>query len=229
MTSSRASLPDDIDALKASVFARDEVLHRQQAQLAALQERLTSREQEIAHLKLPIAKLKRMQCGRKSEKLARQIEQLALRLEDLQADEGAAEAAAPITREPKPRPARQTLPEHLEREERVYVPDAEDCPQCGGHLEPLGENVAEQREYVRAHFRVIRHCRPKLACACCDAIVQHPAPSRPIERGLPGPHLLAHLITSKLLDHLPLYRQQAVYARDGVELDAGQTGHWLGQ
>ncbi|WP_191631799.1 transposase, partial [Pandoraea sputorum] len=71
MTSSRASLPDDIDALKALVFARDEVLHRQQAQLATLQEHLTSREQEIAHLKLLIAKLKRMQFGRKSEKLAR--------------------------------------------------------------------------------------------------------------------------------------------------------------
>ncbi|WP_150811672.1 IS66 family transposase, partial [Pandoraea sputorum] len=58
---------------------------------------------------------------------------------------------------------------------------------------------------------------------------QHPAPSRPIERGLPGPHLLAHLITSKFLDHLPLYRQQAIYARDGVALDAGQMGHWLGR
>lgn len=121
------------------------------------------------------------------------------------------------------------LPERLEREERVYVPDAEDCPQCGGHLKPLGEDVSEQLEYVRAHFRVIRHRRPKLACACCYAIVQQPAPSRPIERGLPGPHLLAHLITSKFLDHLPLYRQQAIYAHDGVELDAGQMGHWLGR
>ncbi|WP_191631798.1 IS66 family transposase, partial [Pandoraea sputorum] len=196
MSFSRANLPDDIDALKALVLASQQVLHEREIQLAALQERLTSREQEIAHLKLLIAKLKRMQFGRKSEKLARQIEQLELRLEDLQADEGAAEAAAPITREAKPHTARQTLPEHLEREERVYVPDAEDCPQCGGHLKPLGEDVAEQLEYVRTHFWVIRHCRPKLACASCDAIVQHPAPSRPIERGLPGPHLLAHLITS---------------------------------
>lgn len=78
-------------------------------------------------------------------------------------------------------------------------------------------------EYVRAHFRVIRYRRPKLACAWGDAIVQQPAPSRPIERGIAGPNLLAHIITSKFLDYQPLYRQQAIYARDSMEPDAGQA------
>jgi transposase len=229
MSFSRANLPDDIDALKALVLASQQVLHEREIQLAALQTRLTSREQEIAHLKLLIDKLKRMQFGRKSEKLARQIEQLELRLEDLQADEGATEAATPIKSAATVRSERQALPEHLEREERVYLPEAEDCPACGGKLKPLGEDVSEQLEYVRAHFRVIRHRRPKLACACCDTIVQQPAPSRPIERGVAGPNLLAHIITSKFLDHQPLYRQQMIYARDGVELEAGQMGHWLGR
>lgn len=232
------ALPNDIGALKAMVLAqavmvqeRDVEVHKHKAQLAALQARLSTREQEIEHLKLLIAKLQRMQFGRKSEKLQRQIEQLELRLEDLQADEGAAAAAATeskATREPRKPKQHQPLPEHLEREERVHLPVQGDCPQCGGALKPLGEDVSEQLEYVRAHFRVIRHRRPKQACSCCDCIVQAVAPSRPIERGLPGPGLLAHIATSKYLYHLPLYRQAAMFAREGVELDAGRMGHWIG-
>jgi transposase len=74
-------------------------------------------------------------------------------------------------------------------------------------MKSLGEDVAEQLEYVPASFRVIRHVRPKFACVCCDHISQAPAPSRPIERGLAGPGLLAHVLVSKFADHLPLYRQ----------------------
>lgn len=79
--------------------------------------------------------------------------------------------------------------------------------------------MAEQLEFVPASFRVIRHVRPKLACGCCDAIVQAPAPSRPIARGIAGPGLLAHVLVAKFADHLPLYRQSVIYAREGVELD----------
>jgi transposase len=88
--------------------------------------------------------------------------------------------------------------------------------------------VAEQLEYVPASFRVIRHVRPKLACSCCDAIVQAPAPSRPIERGLAGPGLLAHVLVAKFADHLPLYRQSVIYARDGVDLDRALLANWVG-
>jgi transposase len=95
-------------------------------------------------------------------------------------------------------------------------------------LRQLGEDVAEQLEYVPASFRVIRHVRPKLACDCCDAIVQAPAPSRPIERGLAGPGLLAHVLVAKFADHLPLYRQSEIYARDGVELDRALLASWVG-
>jgi len=70
--------------------------------------------------------------------------------------------------------------------------------------------VSEQLEFVPASFRVIRHVRPKLACGCCDAIVQAPAPSRPIERGIAGPGLLAHVLVAKFTDHLPLYRQSVI-------------------
>ncbi|HKU01032.1 MAG TPA: IS66 family transposase [Paraburkholderia sp.] len=216
MSAHTADLPDDIDALKAMV--------------ANLREQLSSRAIEIEHLKLTIAKLRRMQFGRKSEKLDHQIEQLELRLEDLLADEGAADMAA-ATAAPRPRgesAGRKPLPDHLEREERVHLPTGDSCPDCGGRLKPLGEDVAEQLEYVRAHFRVIRHRRPKLACACCDRIVQATAPSRPVDRGIPGPALLAHIAVSKFAYHIPLHRQAVMYARDGVEIDPGAMGYWMG-
>ncbi|HDR9140498.1 TPA: IS66 family transposase, partial [Burkholderia vietnamiensis] len=223
MESTSTALPDDINALKALLLERD-------AQVAELRKQLSSRALEIEHLKLTIAKLRRMQFGRKSEKLDRQIEQLELRLEDLQADEGAADvAAAPEAKRPRREgPSRKPLLEHLEREERVHLPPDDDCPDCGGQLKPLGEDVAEQLEYVRAHFRVIRHRRPKLACARCDRIVQAAAPSRPIDRGIPGPALLAHIAVSKFAYHLPLHRQAVMYARDGVEIDPGAMGYWMG-
>jgi transposase len=81
---------------------------------------------------------------------------------------------------------------------------------------------------VPASFRVIRHVLPKMACTCCDGIVQAPAPSRPIARGLAGPGLLAHVLVSKFADHLPLYRQSVIYAREGVELDRSLLANWVG-
>lgn len=125
-------------------------------------------------------------------------------------------------------PQRKPLPPHLPRDEQVHAPAALACPSCGGKLKPLGEDVSEQLEYVPASFRVIRHVRPKRACCCCDGIVQAAAPSRPIERGLPGPGLLAHVLVAKFSDHLPLYRQSAIYAREGVELSRALLADWVG-
>lgn len=108
------------------------------------------------------------------------------------------------------------------------APAETQCPACGGALKPLGEDVTEILEYVPASFKVIRQVRPKLACGCCDAIVQAAAPSRPIDRGLAGPGLLAHVLVSKYADHLPLYRQSAIYAREGVELPRSTLAAWVG-
>jgi transposase len=132
-----------------------------------------------------------------------EIEHLKLeQLENVQADEADAEREMPAADQaPRKKPVRRPLPEHLPRDEKVYAPAASACPACGGGLWPLGEDVAEQLEFVPASFRVIRHVRPKLACACCDAIVQEPAPSRPIERGIAGPGLLAHILVAKFADH----------------------------
>src|SRR3984957_200927 len=145
---------------------------------------IVSRDSEIEQLKLLIAKLRRMRFGRSSEKLDRQIEQLELQLEALQQNDAEKVAALPeplASAEQHARRARRPLPAHLPREVRTYPPKQEACPDCGGKLKHLGEDVSEILEYVPASLKVIRYVRPKLACGCCDRIVQAEAPSRPIE------------------------------------------------
>ncbi len=110
----------------------------------------------------------------------------------------------------------------------MYAPPHEACPACGGALRPFGEDVWEVLEYVPASFQVLRQVRPKFSCAGCERSVQAPAPSRPIERGLAGPGLLAHVLGAKYADHLPLYRQSEIYARSGVELERSTLADWVG-
>ncbi|MFI5095271.1 MAG: IS66 family transposase [Candidatus Acidiferrales bacterium] len=233
----RATLPDldtlDHEALKALIFIQHEQLLSQTEELLSKEAQLASRDSEIEHLKLLIAKLRCMQFGHKSEKLERQIEQLELRLDELEAARAEKAtplqppiAVAPATNAAKS--ARRPLPEHLPREVRKYPPKQNACPDCGGELQPLGADVSEILEYVPACFKVIRLVRPKLACACCERIVQAEAPSRPIERGIAGPGLLAHVLVSKYCDHLPLYRQSEIYAREGVELERSTLADWVG-
>ncbi|MBV9307838.1 MAG: IS66 family transposase [Acidobacteriaceae bacterium] len=222
METARATLPDldllDPEALKTLVREQ----HTQ----------LLSQEAEIEHLKLLIAKLQRQQFGRKSERVERQIEQLEQRLEDLEtsrAERRSAETPETVAGVTAPRrPVRKPLPAHLPRETNTYAPPHQACPSCGGALRPLGEDVSEVLEYRPARFYVIRHVRPKLSCGGCAHIVQAPAPSRPIERGLAGAGLLAHVLVSKYADHLPLYRQSEIYARSGVELERSTLADWVG-
>jgi transposase len=219
-----AALPDldslDLEAMKALVIAQHE-------RYAAT---LDSRASEIERLVLLVEKLQRMLFGTKSEKVLRQIEQLQFQLEDLQVASAIEElqTAAPAERPAPAKPFRRPLPEHLPREIHTHRPGHDACPDCGGRLRELGEDVAEMLEYVRACFKVIRHVRPKLSCDACDRIVQAPAPSRPIDRGLAGPGLLAHVLVSKYSDHLPLYRQADIYAREGVDLDRSTLAGWVG-
>ena len=221
MSAARRMLPDlkglDADALRALILAQ--------------QEELALRDTEIDNLKLLILKLKRMQFGRKSEKLDKQIEQLELRLEDLEANQTSrtpSESAILPSPAGGNKPARRPLPEQLPRETETYLPKHEACPDCGGRLRQLGEDVSEILEYVPARFKVIRQVRPKLSCGGCERIVQEPAPSRPIDRGLAGPGLLAHVLVAKYADHLPLYRQSEIYQREGVELDRSTLADWVG-
>ena len=176
-----------------------------------------------------VAKLQRMLYGVSSEEVLRQLDQLELPLEELEAARSLeqAEPVAPNGPRAAARPVRRPLPEHLPREIETHLLGHDACPDCGGNLRVLGEDTAEILEYVRACFKVIRHVRPKLSCDACDRIVQAPAPSRPIDRGIPGPGLLAHVLTAKYADHQPLYRQSGDIrprrCRSGP-LDAGRLG-----
>src|SRR5580692_4466323 len=233
------ALPDlnvlPAEELRALILAQHEQLVSTEDKLTTTQEQLLSREREIEHLKLLLVKLHRMQFGRKSEKLARQIEQLELRLEELESNRSEKESTPP---EPPSAPAgsaasaakptRRALPDHLPRQTRRHEPKETVCPQCQGALRKLGEDVSEMLEYVPASFVVLRHVRTKLSCTKCDCIVQAEAPSRPIERGLAGPGLLAHVLVSKYCDHQPLYRQSEIYARHGVELERSTMADWVG-
>ena len=218
MDRARAALADltalDRTALEALVLAQ--------------QEKLLNRDSEIEHLKLVIARLRRMMFGTKSEKVTREIEQLELKLEEMETRQAEHARTKPTVTDAKNKPTRRPLPEHLPREVHTHLPQQDSCTQCGGELRKLSEDVSEMLEYVPASFKVIRHVRPKLSCTKCDVIVEAPAPARPIERGLAGPGLLAHVLVAKYADHCPLYRQSEIYARAAVDLDRSTLADWVG-
>jgi transposase len=218
--------------LKALLREQHVALQEKHAQLAVQDALLRSYTLEIEALKLQIIKLRRMQFGNRSEKREREIEQLELWVEQLEAAATqrssvlAEQAGFPsVPSIPKPR---REFPAHLPRETLTIAPHESSCPGCGGELKHLGEDVCEMLELEPVQFKVIREVRPKLACASCDTIVQAPAPSRPIERGMAGPGLLARVVVAKYGDHLPLYRQAEIYAREGVELDRTLLAQWVG-
>lgn len=215
-------LPDDVDRLKRLLAEHRSIVYSQKL--------------EIERLKIQLARLRRWKFGASSEQLDGAITQLQLTLDALQAavpeeTPVTMDAAAPLVRERR-RPVRRPLPKHLPRETVLHQAPAVSagcrCPSCGGTLRKLGEDVAEVLEYVPAYFKVIRHVREKHSCARCAGIVQAPAPSRPIERGVAGPGLLAQVLTAKYGDHLPLYRQSEIYARAGVSIDRSTLAQWVG-
>jgi Transposase C of IS166 homeodomain/zinc-finger binding domain of transposase IS66 len=163
-----------IRALQEQVFSHQKQLTTQQEEILSQREQLASRDAEIEHLKLLIAKLRRLQFGRSSEKRECQIEQLELRLEELEARRTQETAAVKESAPPSTavvRPVRRPLPDHLPREVRKCLPKQEACPDCGGKLKHLGEDVSEILEYVPASLKVIRYVRPSwlagVAIASC--------------------------------------------------------------
>ncbi|HFW1657892.1 TPA: IS66 family transposase [Salmonella enterica subsp. houtenae serovar [1],40:z4,z23:-] len=214
---------DDILLLKQRLAEQEALIH-------ALQEKLSNREREIDHLQAQLDKLRRMSFGSRSEKVSRLIAQMEADLEALQKESDT--LTGRVDDLAVQRPLRQTrtrkpFPESLPRDEKRLLPAATCCPDCGGALSYLGEDAAEQLELMRSAFRVIRTVREKHACTQCDAIVQAPAPSRPIEWGIAGPGLLARVLTSKYAEHTSLYRQSEIYGRQGVELSRSLLSGWV--
>jgi transposase len=212
-----ATLPDDLGTAHRQIREQAETL-RQQGRL-------------IARLQHQLEQLLRARYGKKGE--AVDPDQLLLFAHDI--------LARPGPMSPAPRPAelaaptpvghgRKPLPASLPRKRIVHDVAAEDlaCPECGGARRVIGEEAREQLEYVPASLIVLEHVRPKYACKACAAhVVIAPRLPEPIERGLPGTGLLAHVVTSKLADHLPLYRQEAIFRRHGVELSRSTMCDWM--
>jgi transposase len=247
-----SALPRDVRSLRRMVVEqnallseREQLITEKEAQLAERDRVIAVRDAElyaktlqIENLKAQLAKLRRARFGRSSEKLDREIEQLELTLGEL--EEGVAESRARTARADAKAPTlaprvgddakhgRKPLPPHLPRERIVREPPPV-CSCCGGTvLRKLGEDVTEVLEYVPSTFKVVQIVRPKLSCRSCETIAQAPLPSLPIERGRPGPGLLAHVIVSKYADGLPLYRQSEIYARQEIDLDRSTMAGWVG-
>jgi transposase len=232
MIASHEALPDDPAALKAIILAQRAEAERMAASVRAY-------EALIQALKIRIARLKKQKFGPSSEKIAREIDQLQLALEDLEVAMAAADGPAASTdstaiAEP---PAERALPRRRgkpriaasTRRERVVLDPGERCPDCGGSLRLLGEDVAEMLEIVAAQLKVIETARLKKSCRQCERIVQPAAPTRPIPRGMAGPGLLAHILVAKYDDHLPLYRQGEILARQGADIPRSTLIDWCGQ
>ena len=230
-----STLPEDPAALLAMIAAlRGELAEERMARRAA-ELGLQAKTLEAERLRVQIARLRHERFGQSSERLVGEVEQLELRLDEvlanIAADDAEDETASAVALEEKARRrGRRPLPETLPRRDVEHLP-AEGCAcrSCGGVLRKVGEDVTEILEYRPGRFEVVRHVRPAFSCRTCEAMTQAPMPSLPVERGRPGAGLLAHVLVSKYCDHIPLYRQSEIYARDGLDLPRGLLAGWVGK
>tara|TARA_R110001592_G_scaffold259827_1_gene523957 strand:+ start:900 stop:2525 length:1626 start_codon:yes stop_codon:yes gene_type:complete len=234
MSEHTASLPNDPAALKAMIASL-------QAENGKILATLRAHDLLVQALRMRIAKLKKQKFGSSSEKIEREIEQLELALEDLKValaeaddtspDEDEAPDAEDQTdtspAEPKQRRRPKVSP-GTPRERRELDP-GQDCPDCGGQLRVVGEDVSELLDMIAAQLKVIEIVRIKKSCRRCEKIVQEPAPSRPIPRSMAGPSLLAFILVSKFDDHLPLYRLHEIFDRMGADIPDTTMVDWCGR
>lgn len=235
MSNAAQALPDDPALLKALVAAL-------QAENARISATLRAHDQLIQTLRLRIAKLKKQIFGQSSERIEREIEQLELALEDLLIaaaesetalvddgqDNGAPETAVAGEVADRPSRRRPRVSDSTPRERQELDPGS-CCPDCGGDLRMVGEDVSEMLDLIAAQLKVVQIARPKKSCRRCERMVQVPAPSRPIPGSMAGAGLLAHILVAKFDDHLPLYRQHEIFARMGADIPDSTLVDWCGR
>lgn len=225
MVGAEEQLPNDIEALKALVTA-------ERAARKAAEEKASSEQEGRERLERLLQELRRALYGRRSEKI--DADQLQLALEDIETAIAIidAEGDAKARTEERPRRKRDTnrgsLPLHLPRVEVTVEPETTACA-CGTAMHVIGEDVSERLDIIPAQFRVLVTRRPRYACRSCENIVQATAPARLVEGGIPTETMVAHVLVSKYADHLPLYRQAQIYARQGIELDRSTLADWVGR
>ena len=238
-------LPDDPALLKRLFVEerqqRESLIARIRDEAAEQIERLQAERQAAidAAVKAAVAAILRRYYGPRSESFdPRQLLLFGQRIDQLPLDEQsiADEAGEPlVTRRVKNRDnhGRQQLPEHLERIEIEHDLEDKACPACGCERSRIGAEISEQLEYFPASFKVLKHVRPKYGCPKCDHDGYNPniataaKPPQPIDKGLPGPSLLAHVALSKLGDHLPLYRLERIFQRQQVHVARSTMCAWM--
>jgi transposase len=193
------------------------------------------RDNQLKQLKIDklsheMAILKRHRFGARSEQM--NFEQGRLFDEAVDADLEALElelaALKSPTPEPKAKPRRAPLPAHLPRRDVHHEPEKTVCG-CGCALKRIGEEVSEKLDYTPGTFTVERHIRGKWVCAQCETLIQAPVPAHVIDKGIPTAALLAQVLIAKYLDHLPLYRQERIFGRAGLEIPRSTLAQWVGR
>lgn len=230
---------ESLAALKLDTVTRQQVsglfqnlLEQHQASLESKDAELHARDLKIQALTLELAHLRRIRYGAKSEALSPIQKDLFQESwnEDVAALTAQVEHLAPSSAKKKrDRAGRQALPAHLPRIEHRHQPESCHCERCGRDLVQIGEDVCEQLDVEPAKFFVHRHIRPQYACKTCETITAAPIPPAVIDGGMAAPGLLAWVLTSKFLDHLPLYRLEQIAARQQVTLARSTLAEWVGR
>ena len=230
-------LPNDLDTLKRlvldthqQVVDRDEVITDHLRKIAERDERLAEQEDEIKALQSQLAYLKHKLFGPRSEKIDPQqlllFKELQARIDALQEKVEHEE----LTYQRRKGHGRRPLPDDLPAEDVVYPPESTDCPCCGKPMQQIGSEVTEELDYHPGSLFKRRHIRPKYACReCQEGVYIAPMPPRPIDKGIAGPGLLAHLLTSKYADHIPLNRLQGVLRRHRIDISVASLCDWVGR
>lgn len=222
-------LPTETTALHsiiATLYAEQESLKKHAKFLEekerALTEKILELNEQLSLLRAKLyGKSSEKLSNKSQEKLQKDIEKLELRLNAFKAERDL------WTQEEKEKARRQKFPDHLPREEVELLPDSQ-CPSCGSEeFEKIGEDTSEILEFIPAKYRVKKYIRPRCKCKKCKKIVQAYPASKPIDKGNAGPGLLAQIIVQKYCDHLPLYRQNQIFARENIELSSSTLTGWV--
>jgi transposase len=230
--------PSSLVEVAAQMLQR---IGEQSKQIAAQAQAIKFRDAKLERITFELARLKAWKFAAKTERMNAEQRQLfeetlaadeaslEAQLEALQAQAGAQLEAAPT--EPRRRPKRQALPEHLVRVEHHHEPEDTTCPapDCGQPMVRVGEDVSERLDIVPAQFFVHRHIRGKWACRCCELLVQEPVAPQIIDAGMPAAGLVAHTLVNRFVDHLPYYRQEQINARSGVHTPRSTLAAWSGR
>lgn len=210
------------------------LLHQLILDLLATNEKLRHQLQQLQRYQFG-ARSERFEALEEQKLLFQQLQELVADGATQSADEAVEEendSAAPEGNGKKKGHGRKPFPAHLprQREEFPLPENRRDCPHCAGHLEKIGEEVTRQLEYVPASFHVRELVRFKYACKKCqEGVTLSDLPPQPIDKGIPGPGLLAHVLTSKYCDHLPLNRLEGIFARNGIDISRRTTCDWVGK